>query len=279
MTTTAGNTQAAGLSRITMTDPREFMSCFAALRQHSVQVRVAGPDPAAALDELLSTWSTQIAADDPTEIETAAQITWPSRDTAAVPALVRHGFTPSSAVAVHIRVVPAPKPDPSITIRAAGPEDLESVLALQMAELRYDEQFGVCTIRENTEEALRELLRASLAKRNGTRMLALRGREPVGLAIVDLPPETEWLTSLIDASRVGYLQCLMVRADVRGSGIGRHLVQAAHRRLGDAAVDAIALHYAIANPRSTPFWHAQGYRPLWTHWTNRPGATMFPSSR
>lgn len=278
ITVTAGSTHAAGLGHTTLTDPREFRSCFTALRHYSLDIRVAGPDPAAALDKLLSAWSAQIADDDPAQIETAAGITWPSRDTAAAPALVRHGFAPSSVLAVHTRVVPDPEPDPKLTIRDAGPGDLEAVLALQMTELRYDAQFGACIIRENTKDALRELLQTALAPRNGTRVLALHGTEPVGLAIVDLPPETEWLSSLVDASRVGYVQCLAVRADVRCQGIGRRLVQAAHRRLGDAAVDAIALHHVVANPHATPFWHNQGYRPLWINWINRPGATMFPSS-
>ena len=34
------------------------------------------------------------------------------------------------------------------------------------------------------------------------------------------------------------------------------------------------LHYAQASPVSGPFWHRQGYRPLWTTWPARPAAAL-----
>ena len=33
------------------------------------------------------------------------------------------------------------------------------------------------------------------------------------------------------------------------------------------------LHYEQVNPLSGPFWHQQGYRPLWTTWEARPASS------
>lgn len=272
----AGASSAAGASRTYLLDPASFESCHAALRQHSLDVRITGPDQAAALNALLSAWRDELADDDPTEIETAASITWPSRDTAAVPALYEHGFVPMAALAVRTRTTPeSPKPSQPVRLRSAGPADLDSAVALQMEELRFDEQFGVSTIRAETENAVRTRLRESLAAENGTRILAERGARQLGLVVLDLPPDTSWLGSMVKARRIGYIECLSVHADVRGQGIGRTLADAAHRRLHEAAVDSALLHYALANARSSTFWQAMGYRPLWYHWTARPSTSMF----
>jgi hypothetical protein len=38
----------------------------------------------------------------------------------------------------------------------------------------------------------------------------------------------------------------------------------------EAGADVALVQHALANPLSTPFWYAQGYRPLWTYWQRRP---------
>ncbi|NDL58445.1 GNAT family N-acetyltransferase [Phytoactinopolyspora mesophila] len=280
ITASIGDSQAAGLGQTSRVAPEDFASCFQALHQHSLKVRLDGSDLTAALHALLNKWRDVIAGEQQADDETAASITWPSRDTAAVSALVRHGFLPTAAVAIHERPVSTPgDTDPSVRIRRAEPADLDSVVALQLEALRYDEQFGSCTVREPTERTLRARLTAALARHDGTIMLAERGPKAVGLVIVDLPPRTEWITGLVNVSRAGYLECLSVTAEARGTGIGRALVDAAHERFRDAAIETKLLHYCVVNPVSAPFWHGLGYRPLWTHWTARPHSSMFGPSR
>ncbi len=276
LTGSAGTSYAAGVSREHHVSPDDFASCFQTLRTFSLDVRLDGPDLADTLSALLTAWRASLAGIDPWEIETSATITWPSRDVAAVETLVRYGFAPMADIAVRGRVVPlSAEVTPGTQIREAGPSDVEDVVDLQLEELRYDAQLGTCTIRPGTAAALRTRLTSALDRRDGTILLADHNDEPVGLVIIDLPPRTEWITSRVGVSRAGYLECLSVRAGHRGRGIGRALVAVAHERFRDAAVDVMLLHHAVTSPLSAPFWHAAGYRPLWTHWTAHPGTSMF----
>ena len=52
------------------------------------------------------------------------------------------------------------------------------------------------------------------------------------------------------------------------------LVRHANGFLDTAGIAVTLLHYALANPRSGPFWARMGYRPLWTSWQARPAAAL-----
>jgi len=61
---------------------------------------VAGPDLAAALDQLLSLWRDHLADVPEAALpDTAAVVTWPCRDVGGIAALVRHGLAPFGVVA------------------------------------------------------------------------------------------------------------------------------------------------------------------------------------
>src|ERR1019366_2233421 len=68
---------------------------WGAARRFRFTAQTAGPDVASALDQLLSLWRDHLAsvpgADDE---DTAAVVTWPSRDIDGVKALLRHGLAP-----------------------------------------------------------------------------------------------------------------------------------------------------------------------------------------
>jgi ribosomal protein S18 acetylase RimI-like enzyme len=87
---------------------------------------------------------------------------------------------------------------------------------------------------------------------------------------VQLPEQAGWIKPYVTASRVGYLSSLAVAEAARSSGVGTALAGHAHQVFDEAGADVVLLHHALANPRSTPFWYAQGYRPLWTYWQRRP---------
>jgi len=62
--------------------------------------RIAGPDVAEPLDELLSCWRGHLArVTDFGGDDTSALVTWPSRDIGGAAALLRHGLAPLSVVA------------------------------------------------------------------------------------------------------------------------------------------------------------------------------------
>src|SRR5215469_12565987 len=139
-----------------------------AARRFQLTAIVAGPDVRDALDQLLSQWRDHLAGTPgASDDDSAAIINWPSRDIEGVETLVRHGLSPLAALAARATgrhaggpvdrpaagpaARPAARPagqpaarpagraaddvDPAaavgrrgITIRRAGPADLEAVV-------------------------------------------------------------------------------------------------------------------------------------------------------
>jgi GNAT superfamily N-acetyltransferase len=249
-------------------DPDSLIATWGALRRHTLTVRLAGAD----LDPLLDRWEEQLAGlATPGDDDCVAMITFPSRDTAAVPALIRHGFAPLIVTAVRRAGVGGPGPAVAdVTIRHATKADLAACVALNLEVVRYDTQFGALTERPSTEAGLRQHTSDLLDREQPCIWLAEVAGRPVGIVTVDLPPHSDWMAGRTSASPVAYLGLGGVRADLRGGGIGSALVAHVHRELDEAGIAATLLHYALPNPRSAPFWSVQGYRPLWTSWHRRP---------
>jgi GNAT superfamily N-acetyltransferase len=250
-------------------DPESLDATWAALRRHSLSVRLAGAD----LGPLLDRWETHLSRSVvPGDLDCTAHITWPSRDTAAVPALIHHGFAPLIVTAVRRAGVPSPSglSASGLTIRVATKADLVACVALNLEVIRYDAQFGVITERPSTEAGLRQNTIEMLERDRPCVWLAEVTGRPAGIVTVDLPPHSDWIAGRVATGPVAYLGLGGVRADLRGGGIGNALVQHVHRELDEAGIAATLLHYALPNPRSAPFWSMQGYRPLWTSWYRRP---------
>jgi hypothetical protein len=57
-------------------------------------------------------------------------------------------------------------------------------------------------------------------------------------------------------------------------GAGPALAGRLHQQAQAAGVAVIFLHYEQLNPLSGPFWHRQGYRPLWNIWEVRPARAI-----
>jgi GNAT superfamily N-acetyltransferase len=249
-------------------DPETLDATWGPLRRHSLTVRLAGAD----LGPLLDRWEEHLAkVVIPGDDECAAQVTWPSRDTAAVPALIRHGFAPLAVTAVRRAGVFGPAPTvPGITIRHATNADLAACVALDLEVIRYDSQFGLLAERPSTAAGLRQNMTELLARDHPCIWLAVVDHRTVGIVTVDLPAHSSWISGRTSAAPAAYLGLGGIRADLRGTGIGSALVTHVHRELDAAGIAVTLLHYAVPNPRSVPFWSAHGYRPLWTSWNRRP---------
>lgn len=243
------------------------------LTEHRLDVRLAGPDLDVPLDALLTRWERHLAEHaEPGDWETAAVVGRPSRDTGGSAALLRHGFAPSVVVAARPadRLARGPKPTPGVHIRRAERADLGTAVDLHLELQRYDAQFGIVTPRSGTPATVeREMAELLGADEPGMWIAELYGR-PLGMVQVQLPPASDWTRPLVAPGRVGYLNSLNVAAAARGSGVGTALAGHAHQVFDQEGVEVALLHHALANPRSTPFWAAQGYRPLWTYWYRRP---------
>ncbi|MGW5053330.1 N-acetyltransferase family protein [Actinokineospora sp. NPDC004072] len=245
---------------------RSFRTWHAA-RRHVLDVRLAGDDPVGDLGAVLDRWLAGLAPAEPGDLDCAAVVELASRDTAAVPALLRRGFAPVSVTAV--RRAGTPGPAPGAGVRLATPDDLPAMVALNLAVVEYDAQFGKVTLRPDTEEGLTNHFRYALTTPSARAWVAERDGAIVGLASIQLPPFTGWVEGYCSLSPAGYLETMSVVEGLRGAGIGSALAGHAFAAL-DAATPVSLLHHALPNPRSTPFWYRHGYRPLWTMWLRRP---------
>ncbi|PWW64265.1 GNAT family N-acetyltransferase [Actinokineospora spheciospongiae] len=240
-------------------------------KRHNLEVRLAGADRATTLGALLDTWFDLLhGATTPGDTDSAAVLELPSRDTEAVLALVHRGFAPVSTIAARTAGRPGPNPPTGATIRPATPDDLDTLVALNLEVVEYDAPFGKVTPREDTAEALRNQLVFLLGEPRPAVWVAVRGDRVLGHVHLQLPPTSRWARRYTSAPEVAYLASLGVTAAERGTGIGSALAAHAHRVLDDEGIPVTLLHHALPNPRSTPFWYSHGYRPLWTMWLRRP---------
>jgi GNAT superfamily N-acetyltransferase len=232
----------------------------------------AQPD---ALDVLLTRWRDHLA-DVPggDGQDTGAVVTWPSRDVAAVNALLRHGLAPLVAVAVRVTGRQSSRPGQRAGIRRAGPADIDEVVRLGLETIRFDAYFGAVMMRPETAPALREKAVAALAQPEPWVWLAEHNGRPAGMAWAERPEEAGWIASMTSSEPAAYLYLMCVDAAVRGQGIGAALAGCVHDEIAACGVAATLLHYALPSPLSAPFWGSQGYRPLWTIWEVRPASAL-----
>jgi GNAT superfamily N-acetyltransferase len=241
-----------------------------------VRLRDAATD--AALDDLLGQWRAHLAGlPEAGAGDTAAMVSWPSRDVTGVNALLRHGLQALTVIAVRSAPAAGLADDAGPAgpvIREAGPADLNVVTEFEMGVIRYDAYFGSAVVRPATEALVRAETQAALASRPVWAWLAERDGQPVGLVHVQPPGPSGWIAGMARGGATAYLQTMFVRPGERGTGIGAALVRHAHAVLDARGVQTALLHYAQLNPLSAPFWNRMGYRPLWTGWEVRPATAL-----
>jgi GNAT superfamily N-acetyltransferase len=206
--------------------------------------------------------------------DSACLVTWPSRDVEATKPLLAHGFAPLSTLAVRADAG-ADGPDDGVTVRLATTRDLAVALELELAELAYSALVGAAVDRPDARRVKRAALARHLEQGDPV-WLAERDGVVAGLAhcrLVDATPGSVSGTRL-RAGRWGYVNCVSVRAEARGSGVGRRLMAVAHRELARMGATATFLYYNPPNPLASVFWPRQGYRPLWTIWEARPAGAL-----
>jgi GNAT superfamily N-acetyltransferase len=244
----------------------------------SLVARLREADTGAALDDLLGQWHGHLAGlPEAAADDTAAMISWPSRDVTGVNALLRHGLQALTVIAIRSGPMAgsADLAGPAgLVIREAGPADLDVVTEFEMGVIRYDARFGAAIVRPATEALVRAETQAALAARPVWAWLAERDGQPVGLVHVQSPGQSGWIAGMARPDVTAYLQTMFVRAGERGTGVGAALVRHAHAVLDARGVQTVLLHYAQMNPLSVPFWNRMGYRPLWTGWEVRPASSL-----
>jgi GNAT superfamily N-acetyltransferase len=282
--TAGGNGRPAGLAvcRHECVPAATLNQTWGMASRFSLIARLREADTDAALDDLLGQWRGHLASlPEAGAGDTAAMISWPSRDVTGVNALLRHGLQALTVIAVRSGpaadgAVPAVNGTgpAGLSIRAAGPADLAVVTEFEMGVIRYDAHFGAAIVRPATEALVRAETQAALAARPAWAWLAERDGQPVGLVHVQPPGQSGWIAGMARGGATAYLQTMFVRPAERSTGIGAALVRHAHAVLDARGVQTTLLHYAQLNPLSAPFWNRMGYRPLWTGWEVRPATAL-----
>lgn len=244
---------------------------------------VIGAAGHAPLHALVEAWRGRLLPAVLREPDSAATVTWPSRDVVATRVFLDHGLVPLAVLAVRPPApVSDPPPDPTLEVRRAGVDDLDACVRLAMEELAYSSQVGGSLVRADAEAVKRTTIRDRLTRGEPT-WIALRRDRAVGMmecGRTEATPGT-WLGGLLPGGAWGYVNCASVTSAERGSGVGHHLVAAALPELettdSSLPVRGTYLYYNPPNPLSSVFWPRAGYRPLWTLWEVRPAGGLRPA--
>ncbi|WP_158885808.1 GNAT family N-acetyltransferase [Amycolatopsis anabasis] len=234
---------------------------------------VLGDTGGRGLDALLTAWRARLRRDRP-GAESACVLAWPSRDAEAVRVLLNHGLVPESALAVRGPDPADAPPRADLTVREASAADLEELVDLELAELRYAALLGRASVPADAAEKLAPGIRGNLSR--GRVWLAERGGLTVGMAACRPVSTVEGstLTGRLPDGRWGFVRTVSVAPAARGNGVGRTLMAVAHRELNGPGTRGTFLFYNPINPLSPVFWHRQGYRPLWTIWSIGPATAL-----
>lgn len=278
-------------------EPGSLDLSWGAARRFQLSPTIAGPDVAAGLGQLLTQWRDHLAVVPGTGADdSAAIVTWPSRDADGVLTLLRHGFDPLEVLAARTaprRGTREPLTPPASELLAGTPGDLDgslrvrrgtaadadAVARLAIEVIRFDSRFGAVNERPDTLAALRREAAGLLAGPEPWAWLAERDGKPVGLVAAQRPEAARWIAPMVRQAPAAYLMLMFVDPAERGSGIGGRLVAEFHREADVAGVAVTLLHYEQLNPLSVPFWSRHGYRPLWTTWQTTPASAFrWPAS-
>ncbi|HVQ96479.1 MAG TPA: GNAT family N-acetyltransferase [Mycobacteriales bacterium] len=265
---------AVGVPNHRVPEPGAPLPMWFAAHGFTLRPLVADLEVGPALDRLLTDWSAGIA--EPAAAagaDSAAYVFVPSRDTDTFLPLARHGLTAYVVIAARRPGYPNLPVGPA-KVRQATPADLDTVAALALTQARHETPFATTYERPTAAEQIRAEADRALQTPERWVWLAEVDGAAVGLLIGTPPAQNEWLASYTDARPVAYVAVAWVDPVARSAGVGAALAAAAHQAFDNAGIGLTLLHYSMVNPRSVPFWHRLGYRPLWTGWQARPATRL-----
>jgi ribosomal protein S18 acetylase RimI-like enzyme len=269
-------------------DPRSLDVTWGAAVRFELTAQVSTASLPGTLDELLSRWRAHLdGVPGARAADTAAVVTWPSRDVEGVKVLMTRGLAPMAVIAARRTpaVAGSDQAGPSaaseraaatavadVTIRRARPADLADAVELGLEVIRYDTQVSSVTMRPETPGALERELAGMLGDPDPWVWMAERAGSVIGMLATEKPDRARWIADRAGPGPVAYLMLAGTTPDQRGTGVGAAMVRHLHQEVQAAGVPVILLHHGVANPLSSPFWYQQGYRPLWTVWEAAPAA-------
>lgn len=233
-----------------------------------LQVRYAATPSPSAIAALLEQWLARLAAEGTTGTgDRTAILRLPAVETAFVRPLLAAGFAPQTTTAITlVRPLPERPATDGLVLRTPEPADREALLDLTEDMLASDIAAGSAWPRPQSRTLLAHYVDELLGFDTGWAYLAEDASGPIGLITLDPPEHCEWAAPSTSVRPVVYLGLAAVTPRARQQGVGRRLVETVHRQAARTGQQAILLDHASLSPLSTPFWHRNGYRPLWTTW-------------
>jgi GNAT superfamily N-acetyltransferase len=143
-----------------------------------------------------------------------------------------------------------------VTVRAAGPDDLPTIIELRVALLReYGDHPLYGQLRHDVEARATELYRAQLNSNLETVFLAERHGRAIGL----LRCVDSVSSPLLYPERYCYVSSVYVRPTERRRGVLRALFKAAVDWCDDRGLGEMRLHNAASSATARDTWDALGF--------------------
>jgi GNAT superfamily N-acetyltransferase len=154
-----------------------------------------------------------------------------------------------------------------VQVRVATPDELDIVEQLidEEAVFHVGSPMFRPYVRDDTSSAVRAQLATALASDDHAFLIARHDDGDVG--IISIEPGLG--SPLYVPDGAAYIAATAVLPDVRGSGVGAALVDAAFAWAKDHGHLAACLHFATANAMSTSFWTDIGFTPVMAHLRRR----------
>ncbi len=250
------------LRRVEQRDEDEFASYYPR-RFASIGLLAARPGVPGALAALLAR-----AAEQAAKWKTPALLYHNAALDGAHDALLRSsGFRTYYHYAVRDPAPPYPAPAPDgLVVRRAALADLDDAVRIGMQSVHYH---AACEptmeparseprkMRARFETILRELSQATIF------VAEHQGRVAGFYTIYIQNIDEAWTPPLFGAGRYGLIAEVAVDEPLRGRGIARRMFAAVDAWFRERDVRSYWLIYLPANPLSSKFWPALGFRPAW----------------
>ena len=152
--------------------------------------------------------------------------------------------------------------DPTMTIRRAGPDDLDAVLA--MSEIVHRYQAGppiYSTFLPESQDNVRKTYIEILNDPTAVYWMAQKGQEVLGYQLYT-PGEPADDNLLEPEQHFTYLNLAATRPEARGQGVGQALTVHALRWAQAQGDTLCGTDWRTTNLRSSRFWPRQGFRPV-----------------
>jgi GNAT superfamily N-acetyltransferase len=143
-----------------------------------------------------------------------------------------------------------------ITIRAATHQDLPQLMPLWRELEQAQGSYRLYPPVAEAEARITAAFEAGIDSEDADVLMAFEEAEPVGMVLVHLERP-----SRMSDERAAELSRVVVRADRRGSGAGKALVDAAETWARDRGIRSLVAAIFVQNEPSRGFWRSVGFEP------------------